>query len=82
MRKPRKLALVALMGSSMLLTTSCADDNLAKGMLTIGGTLGGAYLGRHIAGPGNRTAGMLMGGVAGGLLGFLLGGSMGGGGKR
>jgi hypothetical protein len=73
----RTLALSIAAGIT-LFSTGCADDNLAKGLVTIGGGVGGALLGTQIAKSNGASGltGAILGGGAGAGLGLLLGGMM------
>lgn len=72
-----KILALALTGGTMLMATSCADDNLAKGLITGAGAAGGAWLGNRASDPEHKMAGTLIGAGAGGVLGYLLGGTIG-----
>ena len=72
-RKPFHAAVIV---SALLLGSSCADDQLAKGVLVLGGAGAGALVGSQM----NSSNPMLstgIGAVAGAGLGFLLGGLVG-----
>lgn len=71
MKHLRKVMAVTVIGSCFLLT-GCANDNLSKGLAIAGLAGGGAFLGHHLAGRGNRGMGALIGGGLGGGLGALL----------
>ena len=90
MKLLRKAVFFCLIGSTLLLTSSCADDNLAKGLLSkdmakllvVGASAGaGALIGSKLADSSNKNVGILTGGLLGGGLGYLLvnGGILGGG---
>jgi hypothetical protein len=72
----KKPLLAAIAAGTMLMGTGCADDQMAKGLLVLGGAGAGAFIGTKVA-PEHKMMGAVLGAGAGGVLGFALGGLVG-----
>lgn len=78
--KKKKYVLMALISGTALTATGCADDNMAKGLVTIAGLGAGAMIGRNLSDPGMKTQGMFLGGMVGLAAGYGVGSAITGGG--
>ncbi len=74
MKNISRFLALSLITGSLLFTSGCADDKLAKGLMVIGGAGIGAYLGHTLSSRGDRAMGATIGAIAGGGMGYLLGG--------